>query len=306
MSKRLFIFAGYDPDSIIDDYVVWNVRKLSEIGDVIFYMDNDLTGSELDKISPFVLYSGANRHCGYDFGSYKHGFIWAKNQGLLNNYDFVYFVNDSVFGPFNPLTPILEQLESGGCDYFGLFPSTLNAPLHIQSWFFGMRRKIFISDWFAEFVNNICKFPNKIDYVWNYEVGLALYVKFHGCSIDYWYKDKDFISTHIYHMLPELYDIGNPFIKKLWFLDKNISYKNRVKQRKVLDYLPDAQRKMIVKHLTRICPGHVNKILTASNRGLIIRKLLKTVASVNYRKDNDFTIRIFGIRVLKIRSRPAK
>ena len=55
MTKRLFIFAGYDANGIIDDALIHYVRALSRHGDIVLCMDSDCKKSELDKIKPFVL-----------------------------------------------------------------------------------------------------------------------------------------------------------------------------------------------------------------------------------------------------------
>ena len=34
--KRLAIFAGYDKDNIIDDYVVYYIKELKKIADIIY------------------------------------------------------------------------------------------------------------------------------------------------------------------------------------------------------------------------------------------------------------------------------
>ena len=48
MTKRLFLFAAYDKNNVIDDTVVHYVKHLSSLGDVIFVMDNHLSQSEKD------------------------------------------------------------------------------------------------------------------------------------------------------------------------------------------------------------------------------------------------------------------
>ncbi|MDR1026824.1 MAG: hypothetical protein LBL46_00190 [Rickettsiales bacterium] len=80
MKKRLFIFAGYDAEGRVQDYVVRYASALGALGDVIFYMDNDAAAGELDKIRavPGVIFAGAERHKEYDFGSYKRGYQYAR------------------------------------------------------------------------------------------------------------------------------------------------------------------------------------------------------------------------------------
>ena len=49
MTKRLFLFASYDKNNVIDDTVVHYIKHLSTLGDIIFVMDNYTPPSELKK-----------------------------------------------------------------------------------------------------------------------------------------------------------------------------------------------------------------------------------------------------------------
>ena len=86
MTKRLFIFASYDKDSIIDNTLLHYLRALSELGDIVFTMDNDTQESEMKKLSdiPHILHATAVRHNEYDFGSYKRGYMWAHENKILD------------------------------------------------------------------------------------------------------------------------------------------------------------------------------------------------------------------------------
>ena len=111
MSKRLFIFAGYDKDCIVDETLLHYLKSLSELGDIVFTMDNSLSDTEASKIKSIknILSVTAVNHGEYDFGSYKRGFQYAKKNKLLDKYDWIYFVNDSVYGPLFDIKNILER-----------------------------------------------------------------------------------------------------------------------------------------------------------------------------------------------------
>ena len=47
----------------------------------------------------------ATRHSEYDFGSYKRAYNWAQENLDTAEYEFVYLVNDSVYGPLFDLNP---------------------------------------------------------------------------------------------------------------------------------------------------------------------------------------------------------
>ncbi|MDR0741245.1 MAG: hypothetical protein LBF28_00535 [Rickettsiales bacterium] len=211
MARRLFIFAAYDKDAIIDDSVLVYVRALSEIGDIVFYMDSDAADSELAKVRKLVLYAGASRHNEYDFGSYKRGFEWAKNNIDLNYYDWIYFVNDSMYAPLNPISPILEDLESRGTDAAGIvrYPGKRE---HIQAWFFGASKKLFLSQNFLNFITGIKFAGGKSGVISKYEHGFTRMLKSGGYSFCI---KRTLHGRGVYNRIKWLFRHGFPFMKKL-------------------------------------------------------------------------------------------
>jgi lipopolysaccharide biosynthesis protein len=215
MVKRLFIFAGYDSDGIIDSALLHYIGALSGVGDVVFYMDNDASEFELAKLKaiPNVLHAAAQRHMEYDFGSYKRGLVWATENGILGDYDWVYFVNDSVYGPIRDLEPYLVGLEAKNTDIVGMYYATDGKRVsYVQSWFFGLGKNIAAMDWIAEFFNNVTHQNSKESIVAKYEVGFSVAARENNCSI------KCFISgpscqDSMRNPLRTLKQ-GMPFIKK--------------------------------------------------------------------------------------------
>ena len=215
--KRLFLFASYDKDKKIDDSLLYYLRHLSELGDIVFVMDNDIPATELKKLSkvPNILYICASSHGEYDFGSYKRGYIWARDNNKLKNYDWVYLVNDSVYGPLYSLQPLLDRLESNGADFVGMTENhTKNIPSHIQSWFIGLSKSIFTNKLFDEFISNISRQQSKWDIIMKYEVGLSqllLRMGYNMYAIMYNTFDRDIVYEEPVCAL----NLGVPFVKKL-------------------------------------------------------------------------------------------
>ena len=216
--KRLFLFASYDKSGIIDDSLLHYLKSLSVLGDIIFVMDNNTSDEMLSRVTkiPNVLYANATRHGEYDFGSYKRAYLYAHDNKLLNKYDWVYLVNDSVYGPLFDMSNILTDLESRDADLIGMvdFRNSLT-PVHVQSWFVGIRGNIARSDFVYDFMRSIRAQENKQLIVLKYEVGLSQLLLKHGCKMSTWISGQDGESSHGMYACPiEMLQAGVPFLKK--------------------------------------------------------------------------------------------
>ncbi|MCQ2582029.1 MAG: hypothetical protein MJ170_03550 [Alphaproteobacteria bacterium] len=211
-TKRLFLFAGYDKDGIIDDTLVYYLTELSKLGDIVLVMDCDVADKTKLKGINNLLHTELARHNEYDFGSYKRGYNWARNNKILNNYDWVYLVNDSVYGPFFDLGHVLCDLESRGVDMTGMCSSEINSfPVHIQSWFIGMSKKLANADFINRFLQNVKHQENKALIVLKYEVRMTQLVKEYGYKISVASNDK---GVMIYKNPNLVLNAGVPFVKK--------------------------------------------------------------------------------------------
>ena len=217
-AKRLFLFAGYDKDGFIDDALTYYVQELSKCGDVILCMDSDCPDTELNKIKPYTIACMATRHSEYDFGSYKRAYEYAKKLGILKNYDFVYMVNDSVYGPLHKLPPILDQMESYNTDAWGLTESVHTHYCHIQSWFIGMRKSVFLAKWFDKFINDVKRQEHKYLVTVLYENRFTDLVEENGGT---WRCPFKCPGRSVYNKPKALFKIGCPFIKKMSFTRHN-------------------------------------------------------------------------------------
>lgn len=217
-NKRLFIFAAYDKDQIVDDTLVWYLNALSEYGDIIFTMDNNLSENELKKVTDIknIIHAEAVRHNEYDFGSYKRGYQYATKKKLFAKYDWVYFVNDSVYGPLWDMKPILDNLETNGADLTGMIDyEAKNVPIQVQSWFVGMSKKLVTEDFIKSFFDNVSVQAFKQLVVLKYETALTNFCHIHN------YKMYTFVSGENGDVAHSMYSEpitvlkrGIPFIKK--------------------------------------------------------------------------------------------
>ena len=186
--KRLCIFAHWDRDEVIDDYVIYYLKALKEVCEtIIFVSDCNLKQYETNKLDGITDYFIAERHGEYDFGSYKRGFLFAKEKGL--QFEELLFVNDSCFGPFYPLKPIFDKMDKMKCDFWGMTQNRYGIKQtasgvdfcykpHIQSYFVLLRQSTFVT--FEDFIQTVKPEKTKEDIVINYEIGLTTFLKNKG------------------------------------------------------------------------------------------------------------------------------
>lgn len=214
MTKRLFLFAGYNQKGIVDDALVYYVGALSKFGDIVLCMDSNCEKTELNKLKKFVLNASATRHGEYDFGSYKRAYIWAKQNLDLAEYDFIYLVNDSVYGPLYDMSRYFDAMENMGHDGFGIVKNPHYEHPHIQSWFVGLKPSVFLTDWFDEFMHAITKLKDKGAITKLYEQGLSKIILEHGLTWDCLYSVP---GRGVYNKVKKLYKSGMPLMKKVAF-----------------------------------------------------------------------------------------
>lgn len=223
--KRLFVFAGYDPQGVIDNTLLHYLRSLSVLGDIVLVMDCDISSDERKKLNQVdnLLYFKAERHKEYDFGSYKRGFQYARNKKILKKYDWVYFVNDSVYGPLFDIEPILLDLESRGADLIGM-ADFMNkpTPIQVQSWFVGVSKEVANSEFLSKFFDSVCSQVNKQLIVLKYEVGLSQVILHHGYKMDTWISGEVGEVCHsVYENPIGMLKQGLPFVKKAGLKNTN-------------------------------------------------------------------------------------
>ena len=225
--KRLFLFAGYDKNGIINDALVMYVNALNKFGDTIVCMDSTCPDNELKKLKNITLHAMAVRHGEYDFGSYKRAYNWACENLDIKKYDFVYLINDSVYGPLFDLAPYFEKMESGNLDAFGMVKNPHHTSPHIQSWFIGMRKSVFTSAWFNDLLQSVRHHDDKGSVTILYEHGFTKRLIENNLSWDALYSAP---GRSIYNQIKKFYKQKMPFIKKLAFsrhygaLGRQLSY----------------------------------------------------------------------------------
>lgn len=249
--NRVLVFAYWDKDGLIDDYVLYYLNKAKSVADkIIFSADCDIKENELPKLENLVTHIINGRHGEYDFGSYKRGYLYAKENGLLDNADELIICNDSCFGPFYDFEYYFDKIDRTKCDFWGMNHNK-QFQNHIGSFFLVFGKKVFESEAFNDFVNGIKKQPNKQEVVLAYETAITQYLFNNGFKYDYCYPYPG--SFRIYNTIfKEINNRHYPFFKKSMLVNQfdfivKWAVKNMQKQIK-----SDYPFEFIIKYYERI------------------------------------------------------
>lgn len=166
---RVAIFAGYSSKNKIEKYVIHYLKELKKVCDFIVYVcDNPLSKLEKSKLEGLADHVIAERHGEYDFGSYKRGYQYLRQCGLLRA-EWLVLCNDSCYGPANEFSGLFAEMERRGADFWGVTRCRKFSE-HLQSYFLSFRNEVFNSEVFAEFINNVTVKPSVREVVLSYEV----------------------------------------------------------------------------------------------------------------------------------------
>ncbi len=113
------LFAGYDPDGSVDDYVVDYLAELSRHADVYYLSDGYLDAHQMERLEPYTRGAWAINHGAYDFGSLAMLAGDLVGWDLIDEYDELVLANDSAF-LLRPLDHVLDRMDARACDWWGL------------------------------------------------------------------------------------------------------------------------------------------------------------------------------------------
>ena len=206
--KRLCLFAGFDKNNKVHDYVIYFVQKLAQFAEVHYLADCNMCEYELKKLFPYVKSAVAYRHNKYDFGSWQE-LINTLGWAYLENFDEVIIVNDSCFAPIFHFKEMFRKMESQNLDFWGNSLNIYTKEKHIQSYFMVFNTKIIRNNLFRKFIENIKSEDSKDDVVLNYEVKLTDLLVNEGYKYKVYLNEKYEARSVYYKLLLE----KSPFLK---------------------------------------------------------------------------------------------
>lgn len=130
----LCIFSQFNIDGSIPSSSAYYLKQLQAAGcDIILVSTSPhLSPQAIETAKPYCKDILHRSNIGHDIYSYKIGLQHAADD--LAKYDKVIIANDSVYGPFYDLTPLLTYGDQHGLDIWGASDSQQNC-YHVQTYF---------------------------------------------------------------------------------------------------------------------------------------------------------------------------
>ncbi len=168
--KRIVLFAHFDWDNVVDNYVLFYLRSLRKISDfLIFISTSSLDNHETIKLDELCDHIIIKENTGYDFMSWKTGCEAIPDLSL---FDELVICNDSVYGALFPFQEMFNIMSNFDFDFWGITDSYA-IQWHLQSYFIVFKKNVFSSKTFMEFFEKIKVEKNKEDVIKKYEIGLS-------------------------------------------------------------------------------------------------------------------------------------
>jgi hypothetical protein len=281
--RRVCLFAGYDNDGVVDDYVLEYLRELSRHADVYYLADGYVEPDELAKLAPYTAGAWGIAHGAYDFGSLSMLARDLVGWDVIDTYDELILANDSAF-LLRPLDDVFATMDVRANDWWGLqaskhgFEKHMNGGrpldadevkrrmigepvmnehdhLHLSSYFLVFRSAVVRDPGFRRRLDAVVQQPDKRLVILKYEVGLSRYLMCRG--FDY---DTFIPGLYPFHPLYteqyfDLLRLGFPLLKRNFLSEnsRNVPDLARWKER-VAAAVPGAPVDMLESNLLRVSP----------------------------------------------------
>ena len=145
------------------------LANLAASGLDVFVIVNRKASEDYKSYIPHAKVVMDRPNWGGDFGGWKDG----VQQFDLSGYDFVYFVNDSIIGPWAPVTEHLDAFEQSEAQVFAA-GDAVEWIHYIQSYFFGVSALIYYSTSFQEFWRDFMLVDNRTYIVAQGEMAMSI------------------------------------------------------------------------------------------------------------------------------------
>ena len=256
---RYAVFAGYNKNGTIEPYVITYLKELNKVTDGIVYItDSSLNPEELKKLKGInIIHNEHKRHNEYDWGSYKRGFNFLKNNKYLEKADELIFANDSCYAPLSSFKPMFKTMhQRSELDFWGDLQST-KYKTHIQSYFMVFRQRVIKSKSFQSLLNSVTHHDESSYYILKYELEATQLLQNLGYKWDTYmpYNKLSHLDRPEKNSYPLtlIKDFNHQFLKRRTFTE----------HLEILESIPD-----LLYYLKQNHPRTYNDVISANHESL--------------------------------------
>jgi lipopolysaccharide biosynthesis protein len=137
-AKHVAVLVTWDAKGRVHDFLIEHMKSLAKAGRKVILVSNspEFPEAQVERARPHCALVAWRRNRGYDFGAYRDGILLAPDYDGL---DSLILINDSIYGPFQPLAPLLKQASDKTADVWGMTDSW-DTRWHLQSYFLFFHR----------------------------------------------------------------------------------------------------------------------------------------------------------------------
>ena len=274
-ASSLVIYAHFDPHSRIDPYVLFALQALRKLPARVILASTSptLDPEDLKKARRCCSEIFLLKNQSLDFGSWRT--VIRVDSELIKASERLILLNDSVYGPFFPLVPILDEMTGRGIDFWGLTEGG-ETPWHVQSYFLVFEKRALTHRAFDKFWKEFQYIRDKNRIIGRYEIGLSQLLRksIPPISFDAWvskaklqewsFQKKDSfeyfdqfssgkeLNPTLYYWKPLIEAFHFPFLKTELLKRNRIRSKEVGQWRGVLEKTTDYPIELIENHLKRM------------------------------------------------------
>lgn len=291
-AKRLGIFFFYDKDGIVDEYVIYYLRKINPFFEETLVVCNGKLMPEgrekLECLENTTVLVRENK--GFDVWAYKTGIEYIGWKRLHSNVDELIMFNFTIMGPVNNFDEMFDEMSRRDVDFWGVtihngapfdpwgIMEDGEIPVHIQSHFIAVRKRMLSSFEFQQYWKNMPMIKRYEEAVGLHEAIFTKKFEESGYTWSVYVDTEDLLDETFYPMfnMPiELIENRKcPFFKRKLFIqdwnsciDENGYYAGA----ELYEYLKNEtayDTDMIVKHIMRT--GNLCDFINAINSRFVI------------------------------------
>ena len=179
--KRLAIYAFYDGEGQVSEYVAYKLERLKEhVERLVVVVNGKLQPEGQQTLERYADKLVRRENQGFDIWAFRAGLIEGVGWEALAEFDELLLLNATFFGPLYPFSELFDEMDGRAHDFWGItafkgpvpngFTFVGMIPFHIQSYFMAFRKRVFTDKAFRDYWEALPPMGTYLDAVLKHEV----------------------------------------------------------------------------------------------------------------------------------------